>query len=197
VIKRQAGSCPQPDSLFPGYTRTGDNLSGLPICRNSVQFFGTKGKQSFQEEVNGGQFNRRVARGNFTPRPSRNRTLASRLIRLLSISQIGLRCSLKAPPLQSRVDPQVKLIDPTPSLHPHYGASPLLQIGPTLCFASLLSPLWVLHLGFSLIIGTPGSQVPCKSLNQVRAIFMPDAARAVRVWLHGISGSLICFQFFP
>ena len=45
--------------------------------------------------------------------------------------------------------------------------------------ALALSFLWVLHLNFSLIIGTTGSHVPHKSLNQVRATFMPDAAQAV------------------
>jgi len=35
-----------------------------------------------------------------------------------------------------------------------------------------------LHLNFSLIIGTTGSHVPHKSLNQVRATFMPDAVQA-------------------
>jgi hypothetical protein len=39
--------------------------------------------------------------------------------------------------------------------------------------------LWVFHLNFSLNIGTTGSHVPHKSLVQVRATFMPDAAQAV------------------
>ncbi|MBU4449533.1 MAG: hypothetical protein KKD99_13185, partial [Proteobacteria bacterium] len=33
---------------------------------------------------------------------------------------------------------------------------------------------WVLHLSFSLHIGTTGSHVPPKSLIQVHATFMPD-----------------------
>jgi len=36
-----------------------------------------------------------------------------------------------------------------------------------------------LHLNFSLSIGTTGSHVPHKSLNQVRATFMPDVAQTV------------------
>ena len=57
--------------------------------------------------------------------------------------------------------------------------SSLLLAAPSLCSASVLSLLWVLHLNFSLIIGTTGSHVPHKSLDQVRATFMPDAAQAV------------------
>jgi hypothetical protein len=34
-------------------------------------------------------------------------------------------------------------------------------------------------LGLSLIIGTTGSHVPHKSLDQGHAIFMPDAAQAI------------------
>ena len=36
------------------------------------------------------------------------------------------------------------------------------------------------HLSFSLSIGTTGSHVPHKSLDQIRATFMPDAAQAVK-----------------
>src|SRR5512136_292541 len=53
--------------------------------------------------------------------------------------------------------------------------STLIRVGPSLCSASVLSLLWVLHLSFSLIIGTTGSRVPHKSLTQVHATFMPDA----------------------
>jgi hypothetical protein len=83
------------------------------------------------------------------------------------------------------VDQKVKLDDPTPSLHPHYGTSSLLRIGPPLCPASVLSPSWVLHLDFSLHIGTTDSQVPYKSLNQIRAAYMPDATQAVNRFLLG------------
>ena len=77
--------------------------------------------------------------------------------------------------LPSLVDQKIKLDDPTPSLHPHYGASPLLRVGPSLCPASVLSPSWVLHLGFSLDIGTTGSHVPQRSLVQSHATFTPEA----------------------
>jgi hypothetical protein len=40
-------------------------------------------------------------------------------------------------------------------------------------------PCGFFHFNFSIIIGTTGSHVPHKSLNQVRATFMPDAAHAV------------------
>ena len=51
----------------------------------------------------------------------------------------------------------------------------LVGCSPPLCPASVLSLSWVLHLSFSLIIGTTGSPVPHKSLAQVRTAFMPDA----------------------
>jgi len=57
--------------------------------------------------------------------------------------------------------------------------SSLLRDGPSLCSASVLSLSWGLHLSFSLTIGTTGSHVPHKSLDQVHATFMPDAAQAV------------------
>ena len=84
-----------------------------------------------------------------------------------------------APPPVLGVDPFVKPIDPTPSLHPHYETSSLLRVDPPLCSASVLSPLWVLHLSFSLAIEATGSQVPCKSLDQVHATFTPEATWAV------------------
>ena len=77
------------------------------------------------------------------------------------------------------VDHPIKPIDTTPSLHPPYGTSSLLRVVPPLCAASVLSPLWVLHLGFSLNIGTTASHVPRKSLSQDHATFMPDATQAV------------------
>ena len=93
------------------------------------------------------------------------------------------------------VDHQVKLIDTTPSLHPHYGTSPLLRVVPPLCPASVLSPLWVLHLGFSLNIETTVSHVPHESLVQVHATFMPDATQAVSRFPLGLSWSTASFQF--
>jgi len=53
--------------------------------------------------------------------------------------------------------------------------------------ALALSFLWVLHLNFSLGIETTGSHVPHKSLNQVRATFMPDAVQAVSRYLLDLS----------
>ena len=77
------------------------------------------------------------------------------------------------------VDQSIRLNNVTPSLHPHYRTSSLLRVIPSLCSASVLSLLRVLHLSFSLTIWTTGSHVPHKSLAQVHATFMPDAAQAV------------------
>ena len=57
--------------------------------------------------------------------------------------------------------------------------SSLLRVAPPLCFASVLSFLWDLHLNFSLTIEATGSHVPHKSLTQIHAIFTPEAAQAV------------------
>ena len=57
--------------------------------------------------------------------------------------------------------------------------SSLLRVGPPLCPASVLSLLWGLHLSFSLNIRTTSSHVPCKSLKQDHAIFMPDVTWTV------------------
>jgi hypothetical protein len=57
--------------------------------------------------------------------------------------------------------------------------SSLLRVAPPLCFASVLSFSWDLHLNFSLNIETTGSHVPCKSLTQSHAIFTPEATWAV------------------
>ncbi len=54
--------------------------------------------------------------------------------------------------------------------------SSLLRVTPPLRPASALSSMWDLHLGFSLNIGTSGSQVPYKSLHPGHATFMPVAA---------------------
>ena len=106
--------------------------------------------------------------------------------------------------LPSLVDHQARLIDTTPSLHPHYGTSSLLRVVPPLCPASVLSPLWVLHLGFSLNIGTTASHVPHESLDQVHATSMPDATQAVSRLPLGLSwgqdrppvstSSMVCFD---
>ena len=52
----------------------------------------------------------------------------------------------------------------------------LLRAVPPLYAASVLAPLWVSHLGFSLCIGVVGSHVPHKSLCHVHAAFMPATA---------------------
>jgi len=97
--------------------------------------------------------------------------------------------------LPLRVDHQVKLIDTTPLLHPHYGTSSLLRVVPPLCPASVLSPLWVLHLGFSLNIGATASHVPHESLNQGHATFMPDVTQAVSRFPLALSWSQASLQF--
>ena len=96
------------------------------------------------------------------------------IIRLLSPATLPYHL---APPIT--VDQAIGPDDPTPSLHPHYGTSSLLRVGPPLCLASVLSPSWVLHLSFSLTIEATGSQVPCKSLDQGHATSTPEAAWAV------------------
>ena len=58
-------------------------------------------------------------------------------------------------------------------------ASSLIRVAPPLCFASVLSFSWDLHLNFSLSIKATGSHVPRKSLTQSHAIFTPEAAWAV------------------
>ena len=63
--------------------------------------------------------------------------------------------------------------------NPITGPSTLIQDDPPLCSALVLSRLWGHHLRFSLNIGTTGSHVPHKSLNQVHAISMPDATQTV------------------
>ena len=86
--------------------------------------------------------------------------------------------SSQVPPIKWLTFESGWIIHPLRSI-PITGTSTLLRVGPPLCPASVLSPSWVLHLNFSLIIGTTGSHVPHKSLDQVRATFMPDAAQAV------------------
>jgi hypothetical protein len=61
--------------------------------------------------------------------------------------------------------------------------SALLRVDPPLCLASVLRPLWVLHLGGSLRIEATGSQVTHLSLKRTHATFTPDAALAVSGYL--------------
>ena len=58
--------------------------------------------------------------------------------------------------------------------------SSLLRVAPPLCFASVLSFSWDLHLNFSLNIETiRRRRIPHKSLTQIHATFTPEAAWAV------------------
>src|SRR4030042_3324088 len=86
------------------------------------------------------------------------------------------------------------MIQPPRSI-PITETSTLLRVGPPPCSASVLSLSWVLHLSFSLIIGTTGSHVPHKSLDQVHATFMPDAAQAVNRFPLDSSWSSVSPQF--
>ena len=78
--------------------------------------------------------------------------------------------------LPTSVDPSIKLNDAAPSLRLHYrafitttdGSVPVSRIG-TLTLGGTAP------LSFSLGIETTGSHVPCKSLDQGHATFMPDA----------------------
>ena len=97
--------------------------------------------------------------------------------------------------LPSLVDQSIRLNNVTPSLHLHYETSSLLRVTPPLCPASVLSPSWVLHLGFSLTIGTTGPHVPHMSLIQIRATFMPDAPQAVYRFPLDLSWYPVSYQF--
>jgi len=79
-------------------------------------------------------------------------------------------------PRFSGVDLRLLQAGSSPSLQSHYRPSSLLRDDPPLCFASVLSFSWDLHLNFSLNIETTGSHVPHKSLTQSHATFTPEAA---------------------
>jgi hypothetical protein len=91
---------------------------------------------------------------------SRSKAYAKRT-RFLPVSWLTIACCELAHPLRSI---------------PITGTSSLLRDDPPLCFASVLSFSWDLHLNFSLTIETTGSHVPRKSLTQSHAIFTPEAA---------------------
>src|SRR5512143_2330774 len=97
----------------------------------------------------------RVARGNFTPRPSRNRTGDSRLIRLLSPDHWS-RFPVGFLPIAGLTPRRSWVIGPLRSM-PITGTSMLLRAHPPLCPASVLWPLWGFHLGSSLGIEATGS----------------------------------------
>ena len=67
-------------------------------------------------------------------------------------------------------------LDPAPSLQPHYRPSSLVQVGPSQCLPSVLSPHGFHHSSFSLGIQTLVPVVPYKSLDQVHAPYTPAAA---------------------
>ena len=62
---------------------------------------------------------------------------------------------------------------------PITGPSSLLRARPPLCPASVLNRSRGLRLRVSLRIGTTGSHVPCRSLQESPATFMPGAVRAI------------------
>ena len=93
-----------------------------------------------------------------TPRSTRPSTPAAPLLALtlryasqtarLSISNgFALRLAQPAPPVSSPVDRRPNPDNPSPSLHPHYQASPLLRDGPPLCLTSVLCPSQIPLLG--------------------------------------------------
>ena len=84
--------------------------------------------------------------------------------RFLPVSWLTIACCKLAHPLR---------------FIPITGPSTLLLDDPSSCPASVLSRLWDRHLRFSLNIGTTSSHVPHKSLDQVHAISMPDAAQTI------------------
>ncbi|MDH4267637.1 MAG: hypothetical protein OEW45_18575 [Deltaproteobacteria bacterium] len=68
-----------------------------------------------------------------------------------------------------------------PSVQLHYRTfSPTTDCSAPVPRISTLTLMGSSHLSFSLSIGTTGSHVPHKSLDQIRATFMPDAAQAVK-----------------
>src|SRR5664279_5496577 len=81
--------------------------------------------------------------------------------------------------LPSLVDPGPELNNATPSVPLHYRAfNPTTGCSaPVPCFGTLIL-MGAAHLDFFLGIKATGSHVPCESLSQSHAAFMPDAVRA-------------------
>src|ERR1700733_16034698 len=73
--------------------------------------------------------------------------------------------------LPFRVDPSLRQNHSTPSLHPHYQASTLLWVDPTLCHALYFHPRGSSPCGFSLTSWTPRSHVPRESPDRDHAAF--------------------------
>ena len=103
--------------------------------------------------------------------PSRSQAYTNKT-RFLPVSWLPIACCELTHPLRS---------------NPITGPSILIQDDPSLFSASVLSRLWDRHLRFSLNIGTTGSHVPHKSLDQVHAISMPDAAQSINRLPLGLS----------
>jgi hypothetical protein len=81
----------------------------------------------------------------------------------------------------------------------HHVAQRTLRVDPSLCHASVLSPLGGFPLDFSLTIAATGSPVPRESLSQAHAAFMPVTAEAVSRrrldWVPGQRLSLVLVTF--
>jgi hypothetical protein len=92
--------------------------------------------------------------------------------RFLPVSWLPIACCELTHPLRSS---------------PITGPSTLLLDDPPLCPALVRSRLWGRHLRFSLNIRATGSHVPHKSLDQVHAISMPDAAQTINRLPLGLS----------
>jgi hypothetical protein len=74
------------------------------------------------------------------------------------------------------VEPRTRRPDPTPLLRPHYQPSSLVRIGPSQCFASVLSPRGFYHLRFSLHIGTTGSRSSAQEPGSASRPYTPVVA---------------------
>src|SRR5439155_19670107 len=77
----------------------------------------------------------------------------------------GFRSLTRLLPLGA-VDRQASPDDPSPSLHPHYRASPLLRDGPPLCPASLLGPSRFQPLG---VLASTNDRRPHSATGRPRA----------------------------
>jgi hypothetical protein len=98
--------------------------------------------------------------------------------------------------LPSLVDLQTKPDNAVPSVQSHYRTfHPTMDCSAPVPRIGTLTLMGSSHLSFSLPIGTTGSRVPHKSLDQVRATFMPDATQAVDRYLLNLSWSPISPQF--
>jgi hypothetical protein len=98
--------------------------------------------------------------------------------------------------LPSLVDLQTKPDNAVPSVQSHYRTfSPTTDCSAPVPRIGTLALMGSSRLSFSLRIGTTGSHVPHKSLDQIRATFMPDAAQAVNRLPLDLSWSSVSPQF--